>query len=122
MESQFKQRLGSMLFHAGKIDKDQLEKSLQMQKEDQGYLGQIFLSNGYISEEDLYLNLSRQLKIPFLRLGTFSNDKNLLKLFLDAGNVWGVDYSDDIDDSNKIRSSTGVALEILTPVGPLSFS
>ena len=31
-----------MLFHAGKIDKDQLEKSLQMQKEDQGYLGQIF--------------------------------------------------------------------------------
>ncbi len=45
-----------------------------------------------------------------------------LKLFLDAGNVWGVDYSDDIDDSNKIRSSTGVALEILTPVGPLSFS
>ena len=54
MESQFKQRLGSMLFHAGKIDKDQLEKSLQIQKEDQGYLGQIFLSNGYISEEDLY--------------------------------------------------------------------
>ena len=44
-----------MLFHAGKIDKDQLEKSLQMQKEDQS-LGQIFLSNGYISEEDLYLN------------------------------------------------------------------
>ena len=24
-------------------------------------------------------------------------------LFLDAGNVWGVDYSDDIDDSNKIK-------------------
>ena len=55
-----------------------------MQKEDQGYLGQIFLSNGYISEEDLYLNLSRQLKIPFLRLGTFSNDKNLLKLFTES--------------------------------------
>ena len=49
-----------------------------MQKEDQGYLGQIFLSNGYISEEDLYLNLSRQLKIPFLRLGTFKNDENLI--------------------------------------------
>ena len=45
-----------------------------------------------------------------------------LKLFLDAGNVWGVDYSSSVDDSNKIRSSTGVALEILTPVGPLSFS
>ena len=38
------------------------------------------------------------------------------------GNVWGVDYSSTIDDSNKIRSSSGVALEWLTPVGPLSFS
>ena len=46
MESQFKQKIGSMLFHAGKIDKDQLEQSLQIQKKDQGYLGQIFISNG----------------------------------------------------------------------------
>ena len=45
-----------------------------------------------------------------------------LKLFFDMGNVWGVDYSSTIDDSNKIRSSSGVALEWLTPVGPLSFS
>ena len=45
-----------------------------------------------------------------------------LKLFFDAANIWGVDYSSAIDDSNKIRSSAGVALEILTPVGPLSFS
>ena len=43
-------------------------------------------------------------------------------MFLDAGNVWGVDYSSSIDDSNKIRTATGVALEILTPVGPMSFS
>ena len=40
-----------MLFHAGKIDKDQLEKSLQIQKEDQGYLGQIFLSNGTLAKK-----------------------------------------------------------------------
>ncbi len=45
-----------------------------------------------------------------------------LKLFLDVGNVWGVDYSSSIDDSNKIRSSSGIALEIFTPVGPLSFT
>ena len=44
------------------------------------------------------------------------------KVFFDAGNVWGVDYSDTVDDSNKIRSSAGVALELLTPVGPLTFS
>ncbi len=57
--------------------------------------------------------------VPFL----LQTNENLdLKVFLDAGNIWGVDYSSSIDDSNKIRSSTGVALEILTPVGPMSFS
>ena len=37
-------------------------------------------------------------------------------------NVWGVDYDSSIDDSNKIRSSTGIGMDLLTPVGPLSFS
>ncbi len=45
-----------------------------------------------------------------------------LKLFFDAGNIWGVDYSSTLDDSNTIRTSTGVALEVFTPIGPLSFS
>ena len=45
-----------------------------------------------------------------------------LKVFFDAGNIWGVDYSNSVDDSNKIRSSSGIALEVLTPIGPLSFS
>jgi len=42
-------------------------------------------------------------------------------IFLDAANVWGVDYNNSID-SSKIRSSTGVAMDILTPIGPLNFS
>ncbi len=42
-------------------------------------------------------------------------------LFLDFGNVWGVDYDDSIDDSNKIRSSTGVAASWSSPLGPMTF-
>ena len=42
-------------------------------------------------------------------------------LFLDFGNVWGVDYDSSIDDSNKIRSSTGVTINWLSPIGPLNF-
>ena len=42
--------------------------------------------------------------------------------FIDVGNVWGVDYDSSIDDSNVIRSSTGLGLDWLTPIGPLSFS
>ncbi len=43
-------------------------------------------------------------------------------VFIDAANVWGVDYDSSIDDSNKIRSSVGVGVDWFTPVGPLSFS
>ena len=43
-------------------------------------------------------------------------------MFLDAANVWGVDYSDTIDESNEIRSSVGVAIDWFTIIGPLNFS
>lgn len=45
-----------------------------------------------------------------------------LSLFADFANLWGVDYDSSIDDNSKIRSSIGVAIDILTPIGPLSFS
>ncbi len=43
-------------------------------------------------------------------------------VFFDAANVWGVDYDSSIDDKSTIRSSTGIALNLMTPIGPLSFS
>ena len=43
-------------------------------------------------------------------------------LFLDIGNVWGVDYSSLISDSSKLRTSTGIALDLMSPIGPLSFT
>ena len=44
------------------------------------------------------------------------------KYFLDIANLWGVDYSGKVDQSNSIRSSTGVTLNWFTPVGPLNFT
>ncbi len=44
-----------------------------------------------------------------------------VSLFLDFGNVWGVDYDSTIDDSNKIRSSTGIAVNWMSPIGPMNF-
>ena len=43
-------------------------------------------------------------------------------IFFDAANVWGVDYDSSLDDKSTIRTSTGVAFNLLTPIGPLSFS
>ena len=42
-------------------------------------------------------------------------------MFADAANIWGVDYNSSLDNEG-IRSSVGVGLDWLTPVGPLTFS
>ena len=57
--------------------------------------------------------------LPMLLPGVETVD---FKYFIDVGNVWGVDYSNDIDESNKIRSATGVGVEWFTPIGPMTFS
>jgi len=44
-----------------------------------------------------------------------------VSLFLDAANLWHVDYDSTLD-SNKIRSATGVAVNWFTVIGPLTFS
>ena len=42
--------------------------------------------------------------------------------FVDAANIWGVDYDSSLEKNNKIRSSVGLAVDWMTVVGPLNFS
>ncbi len=51
------------------------------------------------------------------------NSENIdVIFFIDAGNVWGVDYFDGDDEGSEIRSSIGLGLDWLTPIGPLNFT
>ncbi len=43
-------------------------------------------------------------------------------VFMDAANVWGVDYFDGDDEGSEIRSSLGIGIDWLTPIGPLNFT
>ena len=43
-------------------------------------------------------------------------------VFFDVGNVWGVDYFEGDDEGSEIRSSTGIGIDWLTPIGPLNFT
>ena len=43
-------------------------------------------------------------------------------VFLDAANIWGIDYNSSLSDDSKIRSSIGIAVDFFTPIGPLNFS
>jgi outer membrane protein insertion porin family len=72
-----------------------------------------FVGGNYVSAINLSTNLPKL-------LSTFENID--FSYFIDIANVWGVDYDSSIDDSNTIRSSTGIAMEYFSPIGPLSFS
>ena len=72
-----------------------------------------FVGGNYASS----LNLSTNL--PSL-LSTVENID--FSYFVDIANVWGIDYDGGIDDSNQIRSSTGIAIDYLSPIGPMNFS
>ena len=53
----------------------------------------------------------------------FPNLQNLDALiFIDAANIWGVDYDSSINDGSKIRSSIGIGVDWYTVLGPLTFS
>ncbi len=75
--------------------------------------GSDFIGGNYATA----LNFTTTLPRLFTNLENFD-----FSFFVDAGNVWGVDYSDIISDNSKIRSSTGLAVDWFTPIGPLSFS
>ncbi len=64
-------------------------------------------------------SLNFQSNLPFLFPSFQSVDFNY---FVDAGNVWGVDYSNSVGDSSQIRASTGFGLEWFSPIGPFTFT
>ena len=53
----------------------------------------------------------------------FENSQNLdFIFFVDVANIWGVDYDASINDNSKIRSSLGIGMDWLTPIGPVNFT
>ena len=51
------------------------------------------------------------------------NSQNIdFLFFVDAANLWGVDYDSSLDSNKKIRSSLGLGIDWLTPIGPMSFT
>ena len=75
--------------------------------------GQTFLGGNYLTA--LNLGTSLPTFLPELQSLDFS-------IFLDAANLWGVDYNDTLDNkSSTVRSSAGIAIDLTTPIGPLNF-
>ena len=75
--------------------------------------GEDYVGGNYITA------VTAEAQLPNILPESYRTD---FSMFFDAGNVWSVDYSDAIDDSNKIRTSVGVSANVYTTIGPLSFT
>ena len=75
--------------------------------------GSDFIGGNYVSAFNLTTS------IPKLLENSQTTD---FIAFFDAANIWGVDYDKSLDDKDKLRSSIGLGLNWMTPIGPLSFS
>ena len=51
-----------------------------------------------------------------------NSENSNFSIFFDAGNVWGVDYFKGDEEGSSLRSSIGIAVDLFTAIGPLSFS
>ena len=63
------------------------------------------------------INLDTTLPMVFSQFETLD-----MRYFIDAANIWGVDYSSTADQSNTLRASTGIVIDWFTPIGPLNVS
>ena len=75
--------------------------------------GNDFIGGNYLAAVNFQSTLPKVLE---------DNQNVDLLFFIDAANLWGVDYDSSINDASKIRSSVGIAVDWFTAIGPLSFS
>jgi len=121
-----KQSLGQILIKSGKIDDEQLEKALEMQQENPGYIGSVFQELGYLNERELNQYLSQQLRIPTLSLGNYEIQKTVLELIPERiiraqkilpvfklNNTLNLAVTDPLDSNpiNAARRATGMKVD-----------
>ena len=121
-----KQTLGQMLIQSGKIEDEQLNKALEMQKEKPGYIGAVFQELGYLKERDLNRYLSQQLRIPTINLGHYEVQQTVLELIPERivrsqkilpifklNNTLNVAVTDPLDSTpiNAARRATGMKID-----------
>lgn len=79
-----KLRLGDVLVQQKLISQEQLQQTLDLQRQTGKKMGRVLIETGLITEELLANGLARQLRIPFVNLKTFPFRADVVKLLPEA--------------------------------------
>ena len=131
-----KENVIAILLQSKQLDKEQLEKALQIQKEKQIPLRRVLVEQGIISEEGLLSLLSEQLYIPTLHLAKYKFDPQIIELIPERmarlynliplsrmGNTLTVAVSDPLNifALDDLQAFTGCSIDIvLSPQDEIS--
>ena len=75
--------------------------------------GTDFIGGNYTSA------INAEAQLPNILPESYKTD---FTLFIDTANVWGVDYDNSVNETNKVRSSFGISANVYSTIGPLSFT
>jgi len=81
--AKIKKRLGEILIDAGLIDEGALEKALSMQKGSGMKLGEVLIKENFLTEQEIFETIQRQLDIPSIDLNTVSIRQDIINILPD---------------------------------------
>ena len=73
-------QLGELLVDRGLVTTEKLEKALTYQRDKGGLIGEILVELGYVKEEDIAQALTTQYGFPFLPLGNYDINTEILNI------------------------------------------
>lgn len=75
-----RQLIGEILLKRNVITRKQLEEALELQKKQDGYIGEILINLGYLQEMDIVVALIVQCGLPYIAVNKYEIDPNIVKL------------------------------------------
>ena len=73
-------QLGELLVDRGLVTPEKLERGLAYQRDKGGLIGEILVELGYVKEEDIAQALTTQYGFPFLPLGNYDINTEILNI------------------------------------------
>ena len=72
--------IGEILMKRKRITKEQLDHALDVQKKENGFIGEILVKLGYVEERDIVVALVVQCGLPYIAVAKYTIDPAVVKL------------------------------------------
>ena len=80
MDNPHRLLLGEILIKRKRLTQEQLNHALEVQRKENGFVGEILVKLGYLDERDIVVALVVQLSLPYIAVNKYTIDDAVVKL------------------------------------------